>query len=151
MHRMLQLVRLTLLLVISPAMALSATIDRQIRVHNDSRETVIQLFVSPPGNPTTRVELLRGSQLTPNGTANLILDRQLDACIKDLRVVFKTGREAVGRGVNLCTTSTWHVSEAKEMVGPPPPPPQPVPPPPPPSPAPKPVPPPPPPSPSPKP
>ncbi|HEY2539838.1 MAG TPA: hypothetical protein VGI28_10135 [Stellaceae bacterium] len=84
--------------------------ERQILLTNNTRELIVEIYISDAGVGNWQADLL-GSDFLPPGEAILVdIDDRNGRCRVDFKTVLDDGTELLDRGVNVCRSADQAVS-----------------------------------------
>ncbi len=89
----------------APAMAIAA--DRTVEVVNKTGQTMVEFYASVTATNSWEEDILGDDTLDDGDSVDVDVDDGSGKCVYDFRAVFESGAEAVRRGVNVCTISTF--------------------------------------------
>jgi len=96
------------------ALAVSTTqaqLDRRVRIVNRSSSAIFYLYASNIDRRGWEEDLLGPQVIQPGYYIWANIDDGSDHCRYDLRAVLQDGREAVSRNFDVCTSTSWTVSD----------------------------------------
>ena len=79
--------------------------DQDFTLVNATGHTVNEVYVSPSSADDWEEDVLGQDVLANGGRTEIRFDRDVDACLWDLRVVYSDGEAAEWAGFNLCEIS----------------------------------------------
>jgi hypothetical protein len=88
-----------------PAFAL----DRWVELTNDTRMTIVEIYISHVGADFWNVDLLGQDLLAPAGSVLVKIDDRA-GCRFDVKTVFDDGTTLVRRDVNICAIERYAIS-----------------------------------------
>jgi hypothetical protein len=84
--------------------------ERPILLTNNTREPIVEIYISDAGVGNWQADLL-GSDFLPPGAAILVdIDDRNGRCRVDFKTVLDDGTELLDRGVNVCRSADQAVS-----------------------------------------
>jgi hypothetical protein len=93
---------LLLLLLQSGARSPVQSAERHILLTNDTREPIVELFVSDDRAGNWQQDLLGPDFLLPGKSVSVVADDRNGNCRVDVKTVFDNGSHLVNRGVDAC-------------------------------------------------
>ena len=97
-------------LAAAPAFATPDGRDRHVNVVNSSSQVLRELYASPTTSRSWEEDMLGAGVLRPGQSIRANIDNGSNTCQYDLKVVMANGREHVRRNVNVCTVSSWTIT-----------------------------------------
>ncbi len=89
-----------------PAFAL----DRQLMLTNNTREAIIEIYVSNVGTGNWQEDVLGQDFLLPGGSMLVEIDDRSGRCRLDFKTVFDDGEDVVRRDVDVCAIESFAIS-----------------------------------------
>ena len=86
----------------SAASARAQSGERHVVLTNNTREPIVEIYLSDDGAGNWRHDLLDSELLLPGGSVSVRVDDRNGNCRVDLRAVFDNGSHLVNRGINTC-------------------------------------------------
>jgi hypothetical protein len=84
--------------------------ERHVLLTNDTREPIIEIYVSDPGAGNWRADLLGPDFLPPGESVLVDIDDRNDRCRVDVKTVLDNGENLVTRSVNVCREEGYALS-----------------------------------------
>jgi hypothetical protein len=84
--------------------------ERQVVLTNNTREPIVEVYVSDLGAGNWQADLLGPEFLPPGGSVLVDIDDRNGRCRVDVRTVLDDGSEFVSRGVDVCRAEGYAVS-----------------------------------------
>jgi hypothetical protein len=101
--------------VATPAQAQDGR-DRRVTVINASGQVLREMYASPVTSGSWEEDML-GSNVLGSGRRMVFnIDNGTNACRYDLKAVMGNGREHIRRNVNVCTISSWTITNRGNSV-----------------------------------
>lgn len=88
----------------------ASALDRHIEFTNNTRMTIVEIYVSPFGTGTWEQDLLGDDILAPASSVLINIDDERGYCRFDLKTVFDDGTVRVRRGINVCALERYAIS-----------------------------------------
>lgn len=85
-------------------------LNRRVRIINNTSYTMISFQASNIRRRTWEEDMLGRSVIRPGGSFVANINDGTGFCMFDLRARFVGGRQAVRRNVNVCSVSSWTIS-----------------------------------------
>jgi hypothetical protein len=76
--------------------------ERHVLLTNNTREPIVEIYVSDTGAGNWQTDLLGADFLPPGGSILVNIDDRNDRCRVDVRTVLDSGENLVTRAVNVC-------------------------------------------------
>lgn len=86
-------------------------LDRRVRIVNKSSDFIYQVFGSNRDRSDWEEDVLGDDVLAPGDSIIVNFNDRSGYCIFDLKAVTREGAEAVRYGFNVCSMSTWNVTD----------------------------------------
>ena len=93
------------------ATGLSSQENRRVRVINRASVSIYSLYASNVDRETWEEDVLGQSVIPPGGSRIVNIDDGTGHCMYDLKAVMSDGRQAIRRNLNVCTASSWTVTD----------------------------------------
>ena len=87
----------------------ASALDRWIELTNNTRMTIVEIYVSHVGAEFWNIDLLGGDVLAPASSVQVNIDDRA-GCRFDVRTVFDDGTTQVRRDVDICTIERYAIS-----------------------------------------
>ena len=88
--------------------------NRHVRIINHASSPIENLYASNVDSDSWEEDLLGLFQfISPNHYLDANIDDGTGHCLYDIKAVLVDGRVATTRGFNVCTNSTWTVTDGK--------------------------------------
>jgi hypothetical protein len=87
----------------------AAALDRWVELTNDTRMTIVEIYVSHVGAEFWNVDLLGADFLAPASSVLVNIDDRA-GCRFDVKTVFDDGTTQVRRGVDICAIKRYAIS-----------------------------------------
>jgi len=84
--------------------------ERHVLLTNDTREPIVEIYISDPGASNWQSDLLGSEFLAPGGSVLVDVDDGDGRCRVDVKTVLDDGENLVNRGVNVCHDEGYAVS-----------------------------------------
>ena|SRR5271165_1631559 len=84
--------------------------ERHILLTNNTREPIVEIYVSDTGAGNWQIDLLGSDFLPPGETVLVDIDDRNDRCRVDFKTVLDDGTELIDRGVDVCRSEDQAVS-----------------------------------------
>lgn len=97
--------------LIGLAAAPAAAQDRNVRIVNETRHTMVEFYASNIGRDTWEEDILGQDVLQVGQSVNINIDDGTGACLYDFRAVFDDGDELVRNRIDVCTIGTYRYTE----------------------------------------
>ena len=81
--------------------------DRVVEIINETGQTMTEFYASVTSTDSWEEDILGDDVLDDGESVDVNIDDGSGKCVYDFRAVFKSGAEAVKRGVNVCQISTF--------------------------------------------
>lgn len=85
--------------------------DRRIKIINETSFTIVRFYGSNEGAETWQEDVLGKSVIKPGGSVTVNFDDGSGYCKFDFKVVFSDGDSVIRKGIDVCTTSVYRISE----------------------------------------
>lgn len=89
-----------------PALAL----DRYVEVTNHTRQAIVEIYLSDPGEGAWQRDVLGDEFLAPGSSLSVHLGDRRDGCRLDVKIVFDDGAVRIRRNVDVCTRQRYAIS-----------------------------------------
>jgi hypothetical protein len=76
--------------------------ERHVLLTNNTRQPIIEIYVSDVGAGDWQTDLLGSDFLAPGDSVLIDIDDRDQHCLVDVRTVLDDGSDLVSRGVNVC-------------------------------------------------
>jgi hypothetical protein len=87
----------------------ASALDRWVELTNNTRMTIVEIYVSQPGAERWNIDLLNDDFLAPASSVRVSVDDRA-GCLFDIKTVFDDGATHVRRGVNICQVERYTIS-----------------------------------------
>ena len=87
----------------------ASALDRWVELSNNTRMTIVEIYISHVGADFWNVDLLGQDLLAPAGSVLVKIDDRAD-CRFDVETVFDDGTTLVRRDVNICAIERYAIS-----------------------------------------
>src|SRR5215470_15137594 len=87
----------------------ASALDRWVELSNNTRMTIVQIYISPVGTDFWNIDLLGTDFLVPAGSVLVNIDDRA-GCRFDVKTVFDDGTTLVRRDVNICAIERYAIS-----------------------------------------
>jgi hypothetical protein len=84
--------------------------ERHVLLTNNTREPIVEVYVSDTGSGNWQPDLLGSDFLAPGQSVLVDIDDRNGRCRVDLRTVFDNGSDLVSRRVDICRSADQAVS-----------------------------------------
>lgn len=102
--------------VAGPAHASTDGRDRRVNVVNASGQTMREIYASPVTSNSWEEDMLGANVLGSGRSMVFNIDNGSNQCRYDLKAVMSNGREHIRRNVNVCTVSSWTITNRGSSV-----------------------------------
>jgi hypothetical protein len=99
-----------LLLFAGATLAPARGAERHILLTNDTREPIVEVYVSDVGAGNWQGDLLGSDFLLPGKTVLVGIDDRDGSCRVDVKTVLDDGTDLVNRGVDVCRSEGYALS-----------------------------------------
>jgi hypothetical protein len=89
----------------------AAALDRLIELTNNTRMTIVEIYVAEVGSGRWQKDLLGDEILPPKNSLQVDLDDGTGSCRFDLRVIYDDGTDRIRRNVNVCRAEGFAISD----------------------------------------
>lgn len=80
----------------------AAALDRHIELTNNTRMTIVEIYVAEVGTGRWQKDLLGNEILPPANSLHVDFDDGTGYCRFDLKVIYDDGTDVIRRNVNIC-------------------------------------------------
>src|SRR5262245_30258298 len=87
----------------------ASALDRQIELTNNTRMTIVEIYISQVGAERWNIDLLSDEFLAPASSVRVSVDDRA-GCLFDIKTVFDDGATHLRRGVNICQMERYTIS-----------------------------------------
>ena len=87
----------------------ASALDRWIELTNNTRMTIVEIYISQFGAERWNIELLSDAFLAPARSVRVNVD-ELTGCLFDIKTVFDDGTTQLRRGLNICQMERYTIS-----------------------------------------
>ena len=87
----------------------ASALDRWVELTNNTRMTIVQIYISPVGTDFWNIDLLGVDFLVPAGSVLVNIDDRA-GCRFDVKTVFDDGTSKIRRDVDICTVQRYAIS-----------------------------------------
>jgi len=84
--------------------------ERHVLLTNDTRELIVEIYVSDAGAGDWQTDLLGRDFLSPGSSVLVDIDDRNGRCRVDVKTVLDDGSDLVNRGVNVCRAEGYAVT-----------------------------------------
>jgi hypothetical protein len=88
----------------------AAALDRHIQITNNTRMTIIEIYVAPVGTGLWQNDLLGDGILLPANSALVNVDDRTGYCRFDLKIIYDDGTGIIRHDVNICRMEGYAIS-----------------------------------------
>jgi hypothetical protein len=85
--------------------------DRRVKVINNASSAIYHFYASNVDSESWEEDILGNRTIPPGKSVIINIDDGTGHCYYDLKAVLRDGREAVRRKFNVCTQSSWTVTD----------------------------------------
>jgi hypothetical protein len=87
----------------------ASALDRWVELTNNTRMTIVEIYISQRGAERWNIDLLSDDFLAPASSVRVSVDDRA-GCLFDIKTVFDDGATHVRRGVNICQVERYTIS-----------------------------------------
>src|SRR5215471_13329878 len=87
----------------------ASALDRWIELTNNTRMTIVEIYISQFGAERWNIELLSDAFLAPARSVRVNVDERT-GCLFDIKTVFDDGTTQLRRGLNICQMERYTIS-----------------------------------------
>ena len=87
----------------------ASALDRWVELTNNTRMTIVEIFISHVGADFWNIDLLGADFLVPAGSVLVNIDDRA-GCRFDVKTVFDDGTTLIRRDVDICTVERYAIS-----------------------------------------
>ena len=84
--------------------------DRRVEVTNHTRQAIVELYLSDPGEAVWQRDILGDQVLAPNSSLSVDFDDRRMGCRFDVKIVFDDGESRIRRDVDVCAGERYAIS-----------------------------------------
>jgi hypothetical protein len=85
-------------------------LERHVVVANDTRQAIVEIYLSNAGTGNWQQDLLGSEFLPPGDSARVTVDDRQGQCWFDVKTVLDDGTSLIRRGVDVCRTEGYTIS-----------------------------------------
>ena len=87
----------------------ASALDRQIELTNNTRMTIVEIYISQVGAERWNIDLLSDEFLAPASSVRVSVDDRA-GCLFDIKTIFDDGTTRLRRRVNICQMERYTIS-----------------------------------------
>src|SRR5215510_2048009 len=87
----------------------ASALDRWVELTNNTRMTIVEIYISQLGAERWNIDLLSDGFLAPASSVQVNVDGRA-GCLFDIKTVFDDGATQLRRGVNICQMERYTIS-----------------------------------------
>ena len=89
----------------------AAALDRHVQFTNNTRMTIVEIYISEVGSGRWQNDLLDDEFLLPAHSVLVNFDDGIDHCRFDLKLIYDNGGDVLRRNVNICRVDGFALSD----------------------------------------
>ncbi len=97
-------------LLTGPAGPPAYGLERHVVVANDTRQPIVEIYLSTAGSGNWQQDVLGSEFLQPGGSVLVSIDDRNNRCRFDVKTVLDDGTNLVQRGVDVCRAEGYTIS-----------------------------------------